>query len=117
MSQIVIIDNYMIDLYMIFWALSFLIHGIIKKAPIYFVAWAGSLSILCVILFLDAFVNKGYCLFSSCQPTEFIKTFINTNLNTNIINFLRGLRITITFLVIIKMHRYIEHMRSHTIKI
>jgi len=102
---------------MILWAIGFLIHGIHKKAPIYFIGWSGSLLILSIILALDSFVNKGYCLFNSCQPTEFLKTFINTNFDINIINALRGLRITLTFFIIIKMHNYIENIRNKNIKI
>jgi membrane-bound metal-dependent hydrolase YbcI (DUF457 family) len=111
------IDNYMVDLYILFWVIAFVLHGIYKKAPLYFNAWAGSMIIICIILFLDSFINKGYCLFSSCQPTQFIKLFININFDKNIINLLRALRITLTFLVIMKMHKYIEKTRDKDIKI
>lgn len=111
--QNILIDNYMIDLYMLLWVIGFFLHGICKKAPLYLISWAGSMIIICTILFLDSFVNKGYCLFSTCQPTQFIQVFINTNFDRNIINLLRALRITLTFIVIIKMHRYIEQRRDH----
>jgi uncharacterized membrane protein YgaE (UPF0421/DUF939 family) len=107
-----IIPDYTISLYAFIWSFWFLIHAFVKKNPIYFRAWALVQTLITGLLFFDRFVNKGYCLLVNCEPTNTLKQFFNTNFDENTVILLGILSLTLLFLVIIKMHRFIERHRE-----
>lgn len=107
------IDDYMVSLYTLLWSGYFVWHGFIRKgAPIYFKAWSLAQLIISFTLFIVLFVNKGYCLFSNCQPTNIIRQFVDITFDPATIIGLKLLNLTLLFSVISKMHNFIERNRS-----
>jgi hypothetical protein len=103
-----IISDYAVSLYILLWNLYFLIHGIVRKAPNYFIAWAASQLIIYGLLVSDSISNN----FSGIALISILKPFFATNFDKNTVNFLRLVGITGVFFVIMKMHNYIEDIRS-----
>ena len=107
-----VIPNYLTDLYALGWCLALLGHGIKYKAPAFFIAFASSQGIIFFFSFLNGFLNKGYCLFLNCEPTNTLKQYFSINYAEDGISIIKFISITLVFLVIMKMHRYIEKIRN-----
>lgn len=110
------IDEYVLSLYVLLWSFYFLYRGFQYKAPVYFKAWVLAQVIISLTLTIVLFVNKGYCVFNNCEPTNTIIKFIKLDFDPSTIIALRILNLTLIFFIINKMHNYIEKHRNQEIK-
>jgi hypothetical protein len=72
------------------------------------IAWSIVQLMLFGIDFIDKFINKGYCISSDCKLTSIFRQYFNINLNQNDSTIVRFISISLMFIVIIKMHKFIE---------
>jgi len=103
-----LISNYFVDIYAIIWCLYLLFYAIKHKSALFMIAWSIVQLMLFSIDFIDKFVNKGYCLTSNCELSNIFRQYFNVNLNQNGSNIIRFISISLMFIVIIKMHKFIE---------
>jgi hypothetical protein len=87
-------------------------HAFKAKAPLYFKSWVLAQLIISFTLATVLFVNKGYCIFASCEPTNTIKAFIDINFDQTTVIVLKLINLTLLFSVIAKMHDFIEKHRE-----
>ena len=100
--------NYLVDLYAIGWCFLLLYHEIKHKGSLFMLSWSLAQLLIFIINFLNGFVNKGYCLFSNCEPTNTIRLFLDLNFPPNTLVLIRFTSVSLMFLAIIKMHLFIE---------
>lgn len=105
--QNILISNYAIDIYAIFWCLYILWLGI-KGKHAHLIAWSLAQTIIFGLDALNRFINKGYCIFSSCEPTLTIKKFFDVSFSEDTIALLRFISMTLMFFAILKMHKFID---------
>jgi hypothetical protein len=111
-----LITNYIVDIYAIGWCVFILIHALRMKKAAFLASWSVAQMFLFTIDFLDRFLNKGYCLLSSCEPTNTIKQFFNITMNGEGSTIVRFISMTLMFVAIIKMHKFIErHIKEENI--
>ena len=103
-----LINNYFVDIYAIIWCLYLLFHAIKHKSAIFMIAWSIAQIILFSIDFLDKFLNKGFCFTSNCEITNILRHYFNFSLNKEGSTIVRFISMSLMFLVIIKMHKFIE---------
>lgn len=103
-----IISNYFIDIYAIIWCFYLLFHVIKHKSALFMISWSIAQLILFSIDFLDRFLNKGYCLTSNCELTNRLRLYFNINLNQEGSIIIRFISMSLMFIAIFKMHKFIE---------
>jgi hypothetical protein len=72
------------------------------------IAWSIAQLFLFSIDFIDKFINKGYCLTSNCELSNIFRNYFNFSLNKEGSIIIRFISMSLMFLVIIKMHKFIE---------
>jgi hypothetical protein len=104
----ILLNNYLIDIYAILWCLYILFRTIKFEKARFITIWSITQIFLFGIDFLDKFLNKGYCIFESCEPTHTLRQYLNISFNGEESSLIRFISMTLMFVVIIKLHKVAE---------
>jgi hypothetical protein len=106
-----VFPNYLVDLYAITWCLYLLRLAIKGKMHLSIISWCLAQIILFIINFFNNFLNKGYCILSSCEPSNTIRHFLDLNFPPNIISLIRFISMSLMFLMIYRMTRLMKKLK------
>lgn len=106
------ITNNFIDIYAIGWCLYLVFHSLKHKRRDNVLIWAGAQTLLFIADMIVRFVNKGFCVLPSCEPTNTLIKYFDGMIAEDKTVLIRFISMSLMFVAILRLHNLNEKFKK-----